>query len=244
MPREQPLHGIAQVAKQMPAIRNLNRLGRASARALREVASAVAANDANRGMRLQPGCEGLSFGIGQHIDGLVAFQIHDQGTIGAPFTHRPVIYANDLWFGQRCEGQSTLQSQQGRRTDGHAELLAQARARLGAEPKDQLTELDTEPFGAPRKGANGCPKTLDKDFPYTCRIGAKEPPHMHAYLNHMPGPGKIGDGTLIPAMHAGRRTSTDRTGCRRLGCRHGQTNRLVIRRDRIETQTRHIRQEQ
>ena len=63
------------------AIRNLNRLRRASARALREVAGAVAANDANGGMGLQPGCEGLSFGIGQHIDGLVAFQIHVGGLI-------------------------------------------------------------------------------------------------------------------------------------------------------------------
>jgi hypothetical protein len=244
MPREQPLYRIAQVAKQMPAICHLNRLGRASAGTLREVARSVATNDANRRMSFQPGSEGLSFGIWQHVDGLVAFQIHDQGAIGAPFAQRPIIHSNDLWFWRWWECVLALQAQQGRGTDGHADLMAQVRARLGAKPKDQLTELCNEPFGAPRKGANGCPKALDKDFPYTRRIGAKEPPHMHAYLNHMPGPGKIGYRTLIPAMNAGRSTSTDGTGRRRLGCSHGQANRLVIRRDRIETKTRHIRQEQ
>jgi len=177
MPREQPLHGIAQVAKQMPAIRNLNRLGRASARALREVAGAFAANHANGGIGLQPVCEGLSFGIGQHIDGLVAFQIHDQGAVGATFAQRPIIHPNDLWFWRWCERVLALQAQQGRGTDWHAELLAQARSCLSAEPKDQLTELCTEPFGAPRKGANGWPKALDKDFAFTGWIGAKEPLH-------------------------------------------------------------------
>ena len=45
------------------------------------------------------------------MDGLVAFQIHDQGTIGAPFAQRPIIHPNDPGFWRWWERLLALQSQ-------------------------------------------------------------------------------------------------------------------------------------
>ena len=171
----------------------------------------------------------------------MAFQIHDQGTIGAPFAQRPIIHPNDPGFWRWGERMVALQSQQGRGTDRHAQLLAQARARLGTEPKDQLTELCCKPFGAPRKGANGCPKALDKDFPFTGRIGTKEPPHGELYAHGVAGPGQIAHGALIAAMNVGGRIGTHRARRCGLGRCHGQENRLVVGRDRVQTETGRVR---
>jgi hypothetical protein len=95
---EQPLQRVAQITKEMEAIRYLNGLWRTAARSFGKIASAIAADEGDGWVLLQPGGERLGFGIRKHINRLMAFEIDNQGAIGAAFTNGPIIYPDDLRF--------------------------------------------------------------------------------------------------------------------------------------------------
>src|SRR6266508_6752297 len=151
----------------MPAICNLYRLWRTRQCPFCKIASAITTDDSNARVRLQPGGEGVGFGIWQHINGLLAFQIDNQGAIGAAFADRPIVHPDDLGCWWRRQRLLALQAQQGRGADRHAQLLTDLSRSLSAEAKGKLTKLGGKSVCTPREGANSCPESLGEDFSFT-----------------------------------------------------------------------------
>ena len=78
MPIEHPGHRAAEVAEKVPPIRNLDSLGRAAPNAVGVSTGAVARDDLDAGMAVQPRPNCLGIAVGQHVDGTVALEIDDK----------------------------------------------------------------------------------------------------------------------------------------------------------------------
>ncbi len=82
------LEGISQVAKHVPAIGHLQRLGSTARCAFGIGPCPIAANDLDLRLRFQPGGKRVGTGIGQAIDHLVLLQIDQDGTVRLAFPVR------------------------------------------------------------------------------------------------------------------------------------------------------------
>ena len=81
----------------MEAVGDLTRLRRAFTAALGERSAAIAANDLDFRMPLEPGRSRTSRTIRQKVDHLTPLQVHDDGPISGAFAPGPVVethYAN------------------------------------------------------------------------------------------------------------------------------------------------------
>ena len=68
LPTQLVLHGVAEIAHEMKAIGDLTRLGCAAAHAVGIRPMPIAADDPNRGMRLQPRGDRIRGADREHID--------------------------------------------------------------------------------------------------------------------------------------------------------------------------------
>jgi len=103
VPGQVALEGLAQVLGDVPAIGHLHRLRRSARRALGVGLAAIAANDLDPWMLLQPGRDRRGAAIGQEINHLMLRQIDEDRPIGMPFVLRPVVDAEcpghrDKWL--------------------------------------------------------------------------------------------------------------------------------------------------
>ena len=88
-----PLNGFGQVVPQMPPIRHLDGQRRTFCRTLGIAATAVPADDLHARVGVQPGAEGLSGPLGEHLDGPVGVDIDQHRPVDMPFAQREVIDA-------------------------------------------------------------------------------------------------------------------------------------------------------
>lgn len=88
------LNGLAQVLQNMKTIGDLQRLRRASSRALGERTAAIAADDLDARLPLEPVRDHARGTIRQKVDYLPLFQVHDDGSISGAFAPRPIIDAH------------------------------------------------------------------------------------------------------------------------------------------------------
>src|SRR3954447_21842369 len=124
---ESVAHGIAQIAQQVEAIGNLDRLRSAGANAVGEGAGAVAGDDLDAGMRLQPGGDGLGRAVGQQVDWLVgALEMYDNGAVAPAAAPGPVIDTDDARRRWRLDGNGPDQTQKRVAADRHGEQARQA----------------------------------------------------------------------------------------------------------------------
>ena len=79
--------------EQMPAIGDLDGLGGTLARPVGVGAGAIAAEDLDAGVVLQPGGEGLSGPVGQEIDGDTPLLVHQERAVGAATLAGSVVHA-------------------------------------------------------------------------------------------------------------------------------------------------------
>src|ERR671917_257312 len=99
---------------EMPPIRNLHRLRRASAGSHPIRLPTVAADDLDPRVRLEPSGEVLVAAPRQEIDHGMALQIHQDRGIGASLPARKLVNAQHTWGRAGCWGMLPEQLQQGR----------------------------------------------------------------------------------------------------------------------------------
>ena len=68
MPIDEPLHHVAEIAKQMPAICDLDGVWRSAPGPIRIGSSPVANDDFDTGVLLEPGGEGVGVPLGQKVE--------------------------------------------------------------------------------------------------------------------------------------------------------------------------------
>ena len=97
MPLQEGFEGIAQIAGQVPAIRNLDRTRRTLLRALGKGIRAITRDDRHAGVFLEPGGKLLGAVIRQQIEHLMALKIYGAATEGVVRVGLVGTYA--IWKG-------------------------------------------------------------------------------------------------------------------------------------------------
>src|SRR5256885_13612816 len=101
MPLQEGFEGIAQIAGQVPAIRNLDRTRRTLLRALGKGIRAITRDDRHAGVFLEAGGKLLGDVIRQQIEHLMALKIDHNRAVVPSFALGPLVDPNDLG---RCNG--------------------------------------------------------------------------------------------------------------------------------------------
>jgi len=171
---QQPLHRFTKIGYKMKPIGNLDSLRRASRRTVSIVQCAIARDDLHSGMRLQPGRERLSRPIAKHLDGLVTFQIDEEGSVRLTFTNGKIVHTDDLWLRVFKHGHTASKAEEGARTDEHA--LASRRARTGftALVKSDVLLFSAQAVGTACGGRDQRRETFGKDSTRTGCVATTE----------------------------------------------------------------------
>jgi hypothetical protein len=121
-PIQQAFEGFAAIADQMPPVEDLLGLWRSLGRTAHILRRAVTAEDANARMHPKPGRELVGCAVGSQIDRPMARRVHEEGTIGAPTTHGPIVHPKDGRCGHGRIRQLADEAQQGVGAGGYLEL--------------------------------------------------------------------------------------------------------------------------
>jgi hypothetical protein len=108
------LKGLGEVAEKMKTIRHLQCIWGTFPRTFSVSSGAVAADDFNSGMSLEPFLQTLRLSIREKIDRLVVFQVHQDRSVALPLFPRPVIHPEDLDLGAANGARTPLQHPQNR----------------------------------------------------------------------------------------------------------------------------------
>ena len=95
---ELDLNGLAHVLHNMKPVGDLPRLRRTLLRALGERTAAIAADDLDTRMLLEPICCHAGSALRKKIDNLPLFQIHDDGPVSRALAPCPIVDAHDSRF--------------------------------------------------------------------------------------------------------------------------------------------------
>src|SRR5688572_1873762 len=98
MPLNEPLKSLIRVLEKMPAIGNLLRLRRAFACSISVGACAIASDDLNFRMALQPLFQWRGLSPLQQIDRPALLQIHKNRAVILSFLERPIIHSESSHF--------------------------------------------------------------------------------------------------------------------------------------------------
>jgi hypothetical protein len=129
------LHGIAEIAHEMKAVGDLPRLRRTAAHAVGIGPVPIAADDPNRGMRLQPRGDRISRADREHIHHVTALQIDEnRAEMLLPLLPRPVVDADDAnrRVSGRRRGRACDSADHAVGADHHAEPTQQPRTSAAA----------------------------------------------------------------------------------------------------------------
>ena len=132
------LDHLASVEQKVPAVRDLDGLGRAHRGAARVFGRAVARDKPDLRLPSKPGGERRGRTVRQEVEGTPAFEVDEDGPVGAPFAQRPVVDANNARPALRRQRQSADGLQQRRGAGGHGEVGQQPGRGCAAERQGSL----------------------------------------------------------------------------------------------------------
>src|SRR6266849_4094788 len=175
------------------------------------VASSIAAHEFNFWVSTHPGSSGLSRSIGQEVNHLVGFQLHEDGPEPSPPPKRKIVYPKLRYLLNRDGGKSHDASENGLARGLYSQTIrhTDARSATGGQAND-LHDLK-EPCSdtGPRGDKGG--QTLSEDFSYTGGRIAEKFPNREQEVHGLPSTGKIGQLSLIATMNTSGRRATQRT---------------------------------
>jgi hypothetical protein len=95
-------NGVTQIAQQMPAVSNLNRIRRSLTYAIGIGPSPIARDDLNTRVMSQPLSQAFSLPIRQQVNDRIALQVNKDRPVATAATPRPVIDGEDARHGSGC----------------------------------------------------------------------------------------------------------------------------------------------
>ena len=97
IPVKQPLDSFAHIGEQVPAVSYLYRIGCTAGYPVCVGGRAIAANDLDPWMLLEPNRQCVSSTIRQEIHRTSPLQVHEDGAICPALLPGPIVYAQDPW---------------------------------------------------------------------------------------------------------------------------------------------------
>lgn len=128
MAADRGTQGIAKVAQEMPAVRNLDSGRRPVSDGAAEDAGAITRNDLHTRVLFEPGCDCRGVAVRQQVDDLPALQVAQDGAVGQAAPLRLFVNADNARLGRRRQRRSGNQAQQRRTAGRHGETISKARA--------------------------------------------------------------------------------------------------------------------
>jgi len=200
VPVEHPGQGVAEVAQKVPAICNLNGLGRAAANAVGVSTGAVTRDDLDAGMVVQPSPNRLRLTVGQNIDRTVALQIDDERAVMLAPAPSPVIDADDARRRRRRQRRRPDQAQQRVAADRHGQLRRQAGAGLTSCAEGDTALCLGEAGSAPHPRQGHCRQALGKDAARALGSRAPEAPDLQFELADTALPRQVAEAADVSAV--------------------------------------------
>jgi hypothetical protein len=149
MPCEHALDGLAQVLQQVPAVGDLHGLGGALRRRLGVGRRTVPADHLDLRMGLEPHRDGVCLAVGEEIDDVTTFQVHDDGAVTLPLAPRPIIDAHDPRWPSKLLLEPLDPPQQGIRAGGDRRACGEAGTGLTAQGWSDVGLGLPKPIGGP-----------------------------------------------------------------------------------------------
>ena len=208
---QEPFQRITQMVHQVKAVDDLHGLRRTVPNALGRQATAVAADDLDTRMRLQPLGDGRRGAIGEQIDHPMAFEITHHGSAALAPPPRPFIKPDDPWGCLRREGRTMDEAQNCPATSRHA----QRTGKWGTSPAAQR-EADGAQGGVDARAVTTtvrgkCREALGQNAPRTGPIPAEEAADPHMQEDRRPTNRQVDDRAQGGTMDSCRAVLTART---------------------------------
>ena len=164
---------FAKILQQMETISGLLRVGCAASDASRVEATPIAADKLNLRPLLDPVRRRLNAAGFQHVHHLAALEIHDDGSVGRPFTPAPVVDRNHAQsFALTAPPGMALQAPENRSVAGlHAKLGQQSFADQTAPRRGQIVGRSRAPAASSRRTAPRSQRPPGKSFGSADRCG-------------------------------------------------------------------------
>ncbi len=194
--------GFAEIAQEMPAVRDLDRVGGALAHAVRVGAGPVACDDLDPGMLAKPLGQGFGLPIGQEVDNGVALEIDQGGAIPMAAPPGPVIDGEDARRGRLLVvvADAADQPQQRVRAGRHGQSLAQPPAGLAAERQADMALQAAQSLGSACASRGDTGQALGEGLAGTGRVEAAEPPCLDAQRHGATLPRQIGERATVSTV--------------------------------------------
>ena len=204
VPLDGCLQGVAEMAEQMPTVRDLDRRGRTAPDPIGIRARPIAGDHLDPGVPAQPVGDGAGLAIRQQIDDAVALEIADDGAVTGATPPCPIIDPDHTGRRVCWRRRRARHAQQRAGADRQRQALGQAHAQVAAERHDdRLLDL-APPAGVSRSRGSDLRQSPGKD-PLRARIvDAAQSTHAEAQLDLMALPRQIGQPALVTAVGPGR----------------------------------------
>ena len=175
---------------------------------------AVPADHLDPGMGLEPRRHGVRVAVGQQVDDVTAFQVHDDGAVALPLAPRPVVDPHDPRGPCRLVLEPLDPPQQCIGAGGHRHACGEAGAGLTAQRRADVRLGLPEPVGGPCPRCGEPREALGEDASRAVGLWADEAadgdlePHAPAET------GQVVEPAGVPAVHAAGVGAADGAGRR------------------------------
>ena len=162
----------------------------------------VPADHLDPGMGLEPRRHGVRVAVGEQVDDVTAFQVHDDGAVTLPLAPRPVIDPHDPRGPCRLVLEPLDPPQQCIGAGGHRHACGEAGAGLTAQGRADVRLGLPEPVGGPCPRCGEPREALGEDASWAVGLWAHEAadgdlkPHAPAET------GQVVEPAGVPAVHA------------------------------------------
>jgi hypothetical protein len=177
-------------------------------------------------MGAQPGSKGFGFAVGEQIDGLVAFEIHQNRAKDLAAQKRKIVDSQHAWGHEGWGGRRTNLVEQGISAGGAADLLAHPLACLSTQCKPNRRDQVHQADGLAAIRDYHCGEPLGEDNASAGWVVTKKPAHMEAHLDRQVGPRQISYPSLVAGMHTLRGALAERAAGFGSASDHFHQNRL------------------
>jgi hypothetical protein len=199
-----PLHGgsqrVAQVAQDVPAVRDLAGLRGAGASPVGVRAGPVPGDHLDARVPPQPSGQRARLPIRQQVDHLVAFQVHEHRAVAVAAPQRPVVHPEHPGRRARCRLRPGHQPQQGVRAGRHGEPAGEAGSGLAAGGQGDLPLQVRQPAGPARSHGRDVADALGEGPAGARRVGAAEPTSAEPEDDGATLPRQVVEAAFVPAV--------------------------------------------
>lgn len=208
---EEGFQGVAQVFEEVPAIGNLGGVRCSYRRAEHVLFAAIAADDLDTWMLLQPANQTRRGRIVEQLDGTVPLKIDQNCPIAPPLPLGPIVHPDDADIAVPEGGMGTHQTEQGSRTGWELKDTGQPSACFSTKCKANGGEDIGNGHRLPSPNADDGRQAFTEDTPGAVSVATAEATHMEAEQDCSSAAGEVVDSAAVVAMQVTRSVGTERT---------------------------------